>query len=113
MLLLLHKVEQKIIANAVGGQQLKVNRAGYLNNYFEVCASEHVHVNALSFADVEGIYDVTYGARVSFIVNLPDWDLIFKRLHRLRRGLYCISYRSIHQSRNIENTGGKRASMHL
>ena len=55
--------------NGVGGQQLMVDRKGYLEDFFDVYASEHMKVNVLSFSEVENMYNITYVPHQAFIVE--------------------------------------------
>ncbi len=75
--------EKTVKVNGVGGQQLKEDRTGYLDEFFHVYASEETRVNVLSFAEVEELYNITYMPRAAFIVHLPEQDLEFKRKGKL------------------------------
>ncbi len=44
----------------VGGVQLELNQVGYLEDFFEVRASDEAHLNILSFTEVEEGYPITY-----------------------------------------------------
>jgi hypothetical protein len=61
--------EKKVHMNGVGGQQLMVDRKGYLEDFFDVYASEHMKVNVLSFSEVENMYNITYVPHQAFIVE--------------------------------------------
>jgi hypothetical protein len=51
--------EKTIRVNGVGGLQLTVDRKGYLEDFFDVYASEHTKANLLSSSEVEDTYDIT------------------------------------------------------
>ncbi len=71
--------EETIRINGVGGHQFRVEREGYLDEFFKVYASEDTHANVLSFSEVEDMYQITYVPRESFTVHLPDRDIEFVR----------------------------------
>ncbi len=62
---------------------MKVDRTGYLDEFFRVYASEETRANLLSFAEVEELYNITYVPREAFIVHLPEQVLVFKRKGKL------------------------------
>ncbi len=68
-----------IKVNGLGGRQLLLTDEGYLPDFFTVYASENTAVNVLSLADVEDVYPITYNPRTSFIVHLPDRDIVFTK----------------------------------
>ncbi len=76
-------VEKTVKVNGVGGLQLKVDRTGYLDEFFFVCTSEETRANVLSFAEVEELYDITYVPREAFIIHLPEQDIEFRRKGKL------------------------------
>ncbi len=51
--------EKAVCVNGVGSLQLTVDRKGYLEDFFDVYASEHTKANILSFSEVEDMYDIT------------------------------------------------------
>jgi hypothetical protein len=75
--------EKTVRVNGVGSIQLTVDRKGYLEDFFDVYASEHTKVNVLSFSEVEDTYDITYIPHQAFVVHLPERDLVFKRRGKL------------------------------
>jgi hypothetical protein len=79
----LEPTEKKIQVNGVGGLQLMVDRKGYLDDFFDVYASEHTKANILSCSEVEDAYDITYVPREAFIVHLPKRDITFERRGKL------------------------------
>ncbi len=74
----LKPAEKKIRVNGVRGLQLTVDRKGYLDDFFDVYASEHMKANVLSFSEVEDAYDITCVPHEAFIVNLPERDITFE-----------------------------------
>jgi hypothetical protein len=60
-----------------------VDRKGYLDDFFDIYASEHTKVNVLSFSEVEDAYDITYVPREAFIVHLPERDITFEHRGKL------------------------------
>jgi hypothetical protein len=79
----IERADVEIPVNGVGGVQLVTDRTGYLEDFFRVYASTDTRANVLSFADVEGLYDVTYDKGKSFTVHLPDRDIVFYRKKKL------------------------------
>ncbi len=69
--------KKKVHINGVGGLQLMVDRKGYLEDFFDVYASDHTKVNVLSFSEVEYMYDIMYVPHEAFIVHLPERDITF------------------------------------
>jgi hypothetical protein len=56
MLRELRTLKDSVRVNGVGGVQMEVREAGYLDGFFEVYASDAVKVNILSFLEVEELY---------------------------------------------------------
>ncbi len=56
----LRDTEHTVRVNGVGGVQMELSKAGYLQDFFEVYASEDTLVNILSFSEVEEMYPITY-----------------------------------------------------
>jgi hypothetical protein len=75
----LRETTDTVRVNGVGGVQIELRKAGYLQDFFEVYASEDTRVNILSFSEVEEMYPITYVPYKGFIVHLPDRDILFKR----------------------------------
>ncbi len=75
--------ENKVHINGVGGLQHMVDRKGYLEDFFDVYASEHTKANVLSFSEVEDMYDITYVPREVFIVHLLERDITFEHRGKL------------------------------
>ena len=78
LLRMLEPDEKPIRVNGVGGVQLVVIETGYLHDYFRVYATANVKANVLCFADVEELYEITYDQCISFMVQLPERDIVFK-----------------------------------
>jgi hypothetical protein len=70
--------KKTVHVNGVGGLQLTVDHKGYLEDFFDVYASEHTKANVVSFSEVEDTYDITYKPRKAFVVHLPERDLVFE-----------------------------------
>jgi hypothetical protein len=74
----------------------------YLDDFFEVYASNDTRVNILSFSKVEELYLITYEPFVGFIVHQPDRDILFKKKGKMHRadavviGGHCTSYAGVH-----------------
>jgi hypothetical protein len=68
----LQPTEKKIQVNGVGGLQLTVDRKGYLDDFFDVYASEHMKANVLSFSEAEDAYDITYVPREASLDGLRE-----------------------------------------
>jgi hypothetical protein len=51
----------------------------YLDEFFEVYASDTMRVNILSFLEVEELYPITYEPHVGFMVHLPEKDILFRK----------------------------------
>ncbi len=79
MLRELRTLKDSVQVNGVGGVQMEVREAGYLDGFFEVYASDAVKVNILSFAEVQELYPITYEPHVGFTVHLTDKDILFRK----------------------------------
>ncbi len=79
MLRELHTLKDSVQVNGVGGVQMEVREAGYLDGFFEVYASDAIKVNILSFLEVEELYPITYEPYVGFTVHLMDKDILFRK----------------------------------
>jgi hypothetical protein len=75
--------EREIKIKGVGGIQLQVNQVGDLPGFFTVYASKETRANVLSFADVEGLYVISYVQKEAFVVHMPSGDLVFSRREKL------------------------------
>jgi hypothetical protein len=56
-----------------------VDRKGYLEDFFDLYASEHTKVNVLSFSEVKDMYNIMYIPHQTFIVHLTERDLVLER----------------------------------
>jgi len=70
-------VEEVLWVNGVGGVQLELHRAGYLDDFFEVYVSKETRVSILSFSEVEEVYPITYIPFEGFMVHMQDRDVMF------------------------------------
>ncbi len=68
-----------------------VEHVGDLEGFFEVCASDEVRANILSFAAVEDMYNVTYSRGEGFTVHIPERDIVFRR----RDNLYIVDWAEV------------------
>ena len=81
--------DEKININGVGGHQFSVTKTGFLDPLFRVYASEDTHANILSLSEVEDKFLVTYVPQDSFIIHLPETDIVFRR----KAGMYVADWR--------------------
>jgi hypothetical protein len=82
---------KRIRVKGVGGVQMVVEHVGDLEGFFEVCASDEVRANILSFAAVEDMYEVTYSRGEGFTVHIPERDIVFRR----RDNLYIVDWAEV------------------
>jgi hypothetical protein len=76
----LRPVDETMHVNIVGGIQLELKQAGYLEDFFEVYASTETRVNILSFAEVEEKCLIMYEPFKGFMMHLPEWEILFRRI---------------------------------
>lgn len=89
----MRKAKQQIRVKGVGGTQLIVDKVGDLEGFFKVYTSEHAKANALSFADVEDRYMITYKKGKALMVQMAcGKTAVFA--HR-RNKLYIANWASI------------------
>jgi hypothetical protein len=79
----LQQAEKEVNLNDVGGLQFTVNETGYLDEFFRVYASEDTHANVLSFVEVEDHFPIMYVPQESFMVHLPDHDILFEHTGKM------------------------------
>jgi hypothetical protein len=79
MLREIRTLKDSVGVNGVGGVQMEVREAGYLDGFFEVYASDAVKVNILSFLEMEELYPIMYELYVGFTVHLTDKDILFRK----------------------------------
>lgn len=80
LLINMEAAEKPVHISGAGCLQFVAYDMGYLQDFSPIHASESMHANILSLADVEDIYPVTYIPTKLFIVHLPDHDIIFNRV---------------------------------
>ncbi len=61
-----------------------------LDVFFQVYASKETKANVLSFADIEDKYKITYMRGQTFMVDMPEEDIVFKRKNKLYVADWCI-----------------------
>ncbi len=72
-------LKNSVQVDGVGSVQMEVRQVGYLDEFFDIYASNTMTVNILSFSEVEELYPITYEPRVGFTVHLPDKDILFRK----------------------------------
>ncbi len=80
---MLKPAEKKVCIIGVGGLQLTIDRKGYLEDFFDIYASEHMKANVLSFSEVEDTYNITYVPCKAFVIHLPERDITFEHRGKL------------------------------
>jgi hypothetical protein len=80
----LRPVDETVHVNGIGGvQQLELEQARYLEDFFEVYASTETRVNILSFSEVKEKYRITYEPFKGLTVHLPERDILFRRIGKM------------------------------
>jgi hypothetical protein len=80
----LRTLKSSVQVNGVGGVQMEVRQEGYLDEFFEVYASDTMRVNILSFSKVKELYPITFVPHVGFTVHLPEKDILFGKRGKMQ-----------------------------
>jgi hypothetical protein len=93
----LRPIDETVRVNDVGGVQLELKHAGYLEDFFEVYASTEIRVNILSFAEVKEKYPITYEPFKGFTVHLPERKILFRKIGKMHIADFGVD-REVHMS---------------